>query len=211
MPPSEASPYRLIVEGSDDLHSIANLMMRHGTNWDAIGAKLPFIESVGGINELLKAAPVAVKGSYERIGMVLDADVNPSDRWESLCRHLLEIGLQLPDQPAAEGTIVAGLRPTSTVGVWVMPDNGTPGRLEEFLEKLVPRRDPCWDFAVEMTKQTKARGCNTADELKSSLHAWLAWQAEPGLPFGTALRARLFRDDSPEALRFVAWFNRLFA
>ena len=49
------------------------------------------------------------------------------------------------------------------------------------------------------------------DVRKAVLHAWLAWQQEPGLPYGTAIRARYFMHDSPVAARFVAWFRRLFA
>jgi len=48
------------------------------------------------------------------------------------------------------------------------------------------------------------------DRGKSTLHTWLAWQETPGLPFGTALRAEFFRHDTEDALRFVAWFRRLF-
>ena len=45
---------------------------------------------------------------------------------------------------------------------------------------------------------------------KSHLHTWLAWQREPGRPFGTALTAQIFGHDSPETLAFLAWFRRLF-
>lgn len=42
------------------------------------------------------------------------------------------------------------------------------------------------------------------------LHTWLAWQERPGIPFGTALEAQVFRHDTEDALRFISWFNRLF-
>ena len=45
---------------------------------------------------------------------------------------------------------------------------------------------------------------------KAQLHTWLAWQAEPGMPFGTALTAACFASDTPKALDFVNWFKRLF-
>ena len=49
------------------------------------------------------------------------------------------------------------------------------------------------------------------DRLKAILHTWLAWQQEPGRPYGTAVGARFFRHDSPAALAFLAWFKRLFS
>ena len=93
-----------------------------------------------------------------------------------------------------------------------MPDNSSPGILEDFLSRLVPREDTIWDHAGEVVAEARRFGarCREVDHLKSSLHTWLAWQEDPGLPFGTALRAQVFRHDSEDALRFVAWFRRLF-
>jgi hypothetical protein len=47
--------------------------------------------------------------------------------------------------------------------------------------------------------------------IKARIHTWLAWQENPGLPFGTAITARYFGADSQEALKFVNWFNLLFS
>jgi len=63
--------------------------------------------------------------------------------------------------------------------------------LEHFLGKLVPAADPCWAHAEQATATAQALGANLPqkDTMKGVIHAWLAWQAEPGLPFGTALTA----------------------
>lgn len=210
MPPTEESPDRLIVEGSDDLHSVAHLLARHGVDWDSAGARVPLIKHVGGIEELLRLAPVAATASYERVGIVLDADIALMDQWRRLGDRLASVGLVLPVDPDRSGTIVSGVRLGSRFGVWVMPDNTSPGRLEHFLQTLIPDGDSCWAFARNATATARRSGCPITDNLKSAIHAWLAWQAEPGLPFGTALRAQIFRHDSPLALDFVAWFQRLF-
>lgn len=210
MPPSERSLYRLLVEGQDDLHSIAHLMGRHGVNWDDVAATLPFIQETNGIDELLKAIPVAAKGTYTRLGIVLDADVDAALRWSQLRTRLSDVGIVIPAAPSAAGTIVPGLRPETQLGIWIMPNNQASGRLEEFLEKLVPADNPCWEFAQQATHRAAAHGCTVPDVLKSTIYAWLAWQDEPGLRFGTALRARLFSHDSPEAVTFAAWFRALF-
>ncbi len=99
------------------------------------------------------------------------------------------------------------------VGVWLMPDNQQEGTLEDFLRTLVKEANPLLPHARESTTQAKSRhGANyrNVDEKKAVLHAWLAWQSEPGLPYGTAIRAQYFRPDSPVAERFVAWFRRVF-
>lgn len=213
MAPPHNSPYRLIVEGGDDLHTITNLLIRHAYDWDDRSMVRPYVDSKDGIAKLMDSLPVVLKSSYyERIGIVVDANSSLPDRWAQLRALSSRAGLELPTSPHPEGTIVSGLRPGSRLGVWLMPDNTSPGTLESFLSKLVPAGDPCWSYADEAAGEARRRGarCPEKDHLKSQLHTWLAWQEESGLPFGTALRARVFQHDTEDALRFVSWFRRLF-
>ena len=67
--------------------------------------------------------------------------------------------------------------------------------MERFLETLVQEADPVLPHAREATSQAKAQhGASypDGDVRKAVLHAWLAWQKEPGLPYGTAVRAGIF-------------------
>jgi len=120
--------------------------------------------------------------------------------------------VSLPESPEPEGTIVPGRSPQSRIGIWLMPDNSSAGALEDFLSELVPADDPTRGYADEAVVEARRRGarCQPKDHAKSYLHTWLAWQEEPGLPFGTALKAEIFAKESANARRFVAWFNRLF-
>jgi len=45
---------------------------------------------------------------------------------------------------------------------------------------------------------------------KAILHAWLAWQSNPGCPYGTAITAHYFAHNAELAMRFVDWYARLF-
>ena len=98
------------------------------------------------------------------------------------------------------------------VGVWLMPDNQRSGALEAFLQDLVDEADRLYPIAVCSTEKAKEEGADFPDsrENKAVLHAWLAWQETPGLPYGSAVRARYFRDDSPAALAFVEWYKSVF-
>ena len=49
-----------------------------------------------------------------------------------------------------------------------------------------------------------------SDTIKARIHCWLAWQIEPGQPFGTALTAATFQHNAAIAVRFVEWMQRLF-
>jgi hypothetical protein len=207
-------PYRLLVEGQDDKFTVINLLARHGIDWDAQQPALPFVDETEGIESLLSQLPIALE-SKERLGIVVDMDdPRDKDRWAQVRDRLLEKGVAAPDTPALEGTIISpGLRgPSSRIGVWIMPDNQRPGALEHFLSALVPPGDPCISYAEEATTRARALGAALAekDHMKGTMRTWLAWQAHPGVPPGVAITAQYLRHDSPEALRFVAWFKRLF-
>lgn len=218
MPPLRNSPYRMLVEGPDDKHAICNLLKRHGYDWDDNTVTRPYVEEAGGISELLDSTNRSADArTCLRLGVVLDADLNVTTRWEQVrgCFSASKIGIELPDSPASEGTIVEVQRPglkLLRLGVWLMPDNQKAGILEDFLGKLVPAGDQCWAYADEVTSHARMRGSRLADKdhSKGRIHTWLAWQESPGLPFGTALTAWLLSHDSPEAIRFVGWFRRLF-
>jgi hypothetical protein len=140
-------------------------------------------------------------------------DPDGSDRWAQVRERLRLKGVTTPEAPAPEGTIVPGLRGASSrIGVWLMPDNRSAGALEHFLSTLIPVGDPCFSFAEDSTKQARTLGAPLAekDHMKGAIRTWLAWRAQPGVPFGTALTSKYLSHDSAEALRFVAWFKKLF-
>jgi hypothetical protein len=210
MGPDRTSPYQLLVEGVDDKHSIIQLLKRHGFDWED-GPVKPYIHTTGGVDSLLDAFPVALK-NYRRVGVVLDADLEPAGRWQAIVDKARPVGVSLPPEPISGGTVVPSTQPSWRCGVWLMPNNGTRGTLEDFLALLVPPGNPVWEHSEEATRRARERGAPLAekDHLKGALHAWLSWQVIPGQPFGTAITARTFRHDSTEALQFVEWFKELF-
>ena len=205
---------RLIVEGPDDKHAIISLVARHGIDWDADALALPFVEDATGVDSLLQGLPTAASAPYDRLGIVADMDdPRDQDRWAQIQGRLRSKGVVVPDAPSPEGTIFPGLQGASSrIGVWLMPDNRSGGVLEHFLSTLIPAGDPCASHAQEVTTRARELGAPLAekDHAKGVIHTWLAWQADPGVPFGVALTKRYLRGDSPDAVRFVTWFKRLF-
>lgn len=186
----------------------------------------------GGVNKLLDSIGEAIQAATINkftIGFVIDVDPvsdepwdddNLRRRWKGVRNRLKAAGLvNAPDQPSPGGTILdvpEGIR----VGVWLMPDNQRTGALEDFLQSLIPADDPLIEHAAQATEAAteKSKAFQTALEQhsgpatrkKAILHAWLAWQEKPGLPYGVAIKSRLFESDSPAALSFVAWFKALY-
>ena len=216
----------LRVEGPDDLHVLVHLLLRHGIDHDQ-WAWFPSIVTAGegadapgdGRIALLRGVRTAVRLSEGKaVGFVLDADDSVENTWRAISNRLERAGVVPPPTIPVEGFVGESGEYNTRVGVWLMPDNQQEGvrgegTLERFLEALVQGADPLLPYAREATTQAKAvhgAGYPNGDVRKAMLHAWLAWQEEPGLPYGTAIRARYFRHDSPVAKRFVTWFRRVF-
>jgi hypothetical protein len=147
------------------------------------------------------------------IGFVIDADVPVPDRWAAVCARLAGVGIELPNEAPSSGFIGYSEKFKPRAGVWIMPDNAmNAGQLEDLIKTLVPQGDYLMPHAKAATAKASNLGARfpSVDLLKAELHCWLAWQEEPGLPYGTALKARFFRHDSEVAVRFVAWFRELF-
>ena len=212
----------LRVEGRDDLHAILHLLIRNGIDYDRRPRPswFPSIEEVkGGKTGVLDNVERLVRAnSNGQVGFVLDVDDSVRDTWGAMRARLRRVGLDPPPAVPPQGFVGESTEYSARVGVWLMPDNRQEGEhgegtLERFLEMLIREADPLMPHVREATRQAKTdhgAGYRDVDVRKAELHAWLAWQEEPGLPYGTAIKARYFRHDGPVAERFVAWFRRVF-
>ena len=199
----------LFVEGSDDKHVIGHLLMRRGL----AEPSLPQCQPTGGKDGVLKAMKTAIPaGTGNSLGFVLDANDHPGDRWRAVASRLRSVGVAAPDELPSGGFVGSSSEFGVRVGVWLMPDNRRIGALEDFLQDLIDDSDVLLPHARESTAKAKARGARfpEKDSVKALVHAWLAWQEEPGRPYGVAIKSRYLRDDSDAAERFVAWFGRVF-
>ena len=200
----------LLVEGTDDMH-----VMMHICGTRDVG-KLDEIKDHGGVNSLIESFPVRLKESdTEALGVVLDADTDVSSRWHSLRDRLRDAGYDaVPETPVTGGTVVPA-PPSSVfprVGVWIMPDNVSPGILEDFLRFLVPSGSPLFQH-VEASVSCISPGqrlFRESDLPKVLIHTWLTWQAEPGKPLGTAITARYLDPGVPQVDVLVTWLRNLF-
>ena len=204
----------LLVEGTDDEHVMKHICGNRG---------VPGLDAVrphGNVERLLKAVPVQLRATEEGdvVGVVLDADTCAGSRWQSMRDALVKLGYQhVPEQPDSAGTILDALdapmgRALPRMGVWIMPDNRTSGILEDFLRFLIPPPNALFDHV-----ETSVDAISETDRLFSELarpkviiHTWLAWQSDPGLPFGTAITARFLDPDVGEVDVLVGWLKRLF-
>ena len=115
----------LLVEGQDDEHVAEHIWWRHR-------AEPTFCTLVkDGVDKLLDAIDTEIQApGLQAMGILVDANDDVSARWDAVKGRLALAKVDLPHSPDPSGTIIDS-RPR--VGVWLMPDNGTPGELEDFV------------------------------------------------------------------------------
>jgi len=203
------------VEGPDDKHALIHLLIRHGIDYDSKPwlPEFPEFKETEGLPNMLTGMATEIELSSGRaVGFVLDADSPLMNRWEAVRNCLKTVNVNTPKQPPAEGFIGESDSYRAKIGVWLMPDNQHDGKLETLLRTLIDEKDTLIEHATTATGTAKELGADFSetDRIKAVLHAWLAWQKEPGLSYGTAIKARFFGHDSPVAEVFVSWFKDLF-
>jgi hypothetical protein len=201
----------LLVEGSDDEHVLKNICGMRGV------PLLDEIKNHEGVVQLLQSIPVRLNLSQDGdiVGVVIDADANIASRWQSLREALNRLGYQsIPTTPAPEGTIVPPPEGTilPRVGIWIMPDNQTDSILEDFLRFLVPEESPLFEHVQSSVAAIpdNERLFGKLAEPKAIIHTWLAWQEDPGNPYGLAIKAGYLDSTVSQVDVLVSWLNRLF-
>jgi len=204
-----SKPKSLYVEGTNDEHAIGHLLIRRGFAPEG----LPEFVDSRNKDGVLKAIRVAIlAGTGKALGFVVDADDDPVGTWTSVTQRLRSAGVEAPDHIPVGGFIGESQRFGAKVGVWVMPDNRQTGALEEFLRALIEEEDALLPHAEQSTMTARTLGArySVKHTSKAVLHAWLAWQKQPGRPYGVAIQSHYFRGNSESAERFIAWFSEVF-
>ena len=202
----------LLVEGTDDEHVLKHICgnqdIPHLDEFEKYGSVEKLIESIG------VRLPLLIEEG-DVVGIVIDADTDISTRWQSIRNRIIGVGYQnVPDQPDPGGTILDP--PAGTylprLGVWIMPNNQTSGILEDFLHSLVPQPNILFDHVRDSVAAIPKgeRRFKQLYEPKAVIHTWLAWQEDPGRPFGTAITANFLDPNVPEVDVLAAWLKRLF-
>ncbi len=207
----------LLVEGQDEPRTIPELIEINGVNWGTRKNPVVWIKDCEGCENIIDKDIIAVElkaDGIEALGILLDADESPVDRWIAIrnaCRNSKAVS-NMPDELPEGGLIIEadnGVR----VGIWIMPDNKLPGMLETFLGYLLPTNaSSLWEFATSTTDAAKAKGApfTAAHREKAKIYSWLAWQEPPGRQLHQAIKERILDPKHPEAQSFVSWFKQLY-
>ncbi len=197
----------LLVEGQDDKHVVLHLCRR--------SESMPTfcISDKDGIARLLDSISPEIKVSGRKsVGILVDANDEPENRWKAIRSRFQQLDLHLPEEPEPNGTILSAVPPAvPRIGIWLWPDNQCPGELEDFVKSMIPSKDPVWPRSEEYIDRIPEpdRKFLPGKEMKAKIYAWLATTKTPGR-MGTAIKAKMLDADGPLALKFTDWLRRLF-
>lgn len=203
---------KLLVEGPDDLFVIARLRELNKLEDNV------FIKSCGSVEKAIELFRVLIDkqtASNRILGLIVDADLNITGRWQRISQILVESGkYAVPETLPNEGLILCPNDPDDVkIGVWVMPDNQLNGMLEDFLAKLAVNDKYLLDevdSALEIVENKHINKYKEIHKSKARIHTFLAWQEEPGVTMGSAIAKSYLRADSEQAIIFVNWLKTLF-
>jgi len=198
----------LLVEGDNDCHVVMALCNAHQVP-ETFG-----IYQCGSDVQVLKRlnALISRPDPPKIIGVMLDADQSPANRWQSIQDKLKHYSYLFPAVPNTEGTVIESVENLSKLGFWLMPNNLDSGMLEDFCAQLAEPQSLA--FAEECVKQALERNLTTFNQKvhfrKAVIHTYLAWHDEPGYPLGKAITSQALRPHTDLAIKFVDWLRHLF-
>ena len=217
----------LIVEGVDDRYFVNQILLHHGFRKSSQADHEHYIIDREGSSEEeavrileckgFKKIPEALKAEFQPdaldgVAIIADMDLHSDRRWESLRGTLSRSHYfsGLPTWLPPEG-LVHSQPGMPSLGVWLMPDNVSEGRMETFAGELVPAGDACWAHAratVDDLPDVVRRFSIERRRDNALLHTWLAWQNEPGCQTGLAVSMKLLQADLAPATNLAGWIQR---
>lgn len=212
LPSSTPSDFALVVEGPDDKHIVLQTWFRY-CGLDPDRDRLPFrILDKEGKDNILSDVGIEVKEPGRRaVGFVLDADDDPNGCWLSVQNRLRDAGVAPPGEMQSGGTIVPADEFNPRVGVWIMPDNRSPGELEDYVARMVPKNDLTLRLSHQFISSIPhaERRFTYKKSTRAIVHAWLAVRKDPS-PMGLAIRTKDLEIDGELSTRFIEWLVTLF-
>lgn len=215
---TETHPHVLLVEGGTDEHVIGHL-------WGSkFGGEPPFkIIAEGSKDAVLTSISTRLKTpGTQTIGIVVDADESAEDCWDAIRGHLNAVKVELPATPALEGLVThvssehLGARAVQRIGVWISPDNASPGELEDFIATMMPANDAVWplaqtyaDSVAELSPRAGTQLIQPRRKMHTAVWAWMASRRQ-ATRIGSAIRAGDLNVDGHLCRLLLSWLERLF-
>lgn len=163
---SKIRPKVLLVEGKQDVRVIPELIEANGVTWEIGKEPVVYIREKDGYENLVALDVISTElqaSGLSILGIMIDADDNPLERWQSIRNACLNSIPDIPETLPEEGLIhnaPNGIK----FRIWVMPDNKMRGMLETFLTCMIPTvNERLWQFAQTVAQNAKSQGAAFTD------------------------------------------------
>jgi len=212
-------PRLLLVEGDRDKRLIPELVEKLGIRWGEANERDKWpaqIKTAGSVEQLLAPGFISTHfkaSGLDALGVIVDADTDPSSRWAQVRSAISNIFPSVTSSHPPEGLVVQQLN-MPRFGVWIMPDNTSPGMIETFLAHVsqVPSQG-LWQHTRLYCDEAKLKhqaGFRDVHRDKACIHAWLAVQDPPGEQLHVAIKIDHLQPSAPLADPFLKWFCDVF-
>lgn len=208
---------KLLVEGKEELRVIPQLIEAYGIPWGTRSNPIVYIsEDCNGYEQLIDPDVITTElqdSNLSALGIIIDADEHPDQRWQSLRNACLN---SIPDLPETlpETGLIHQTSNSINFGIWMMPDNKIRGMLETFLTYMIPNDgETLWEFAQETVNQATTKGAKykAVHRDKANIYTWLAWQDPPGRQLHQAIMQKILQPGHPNGEKFFSWFRDLYS
>lgn len=202
--------YKLLVEGNTDFHIIMSLCVSYN-----ISENFDIINCHGKENLLSQLKMRLTNPSVNQvIGVVVDADSDCASSYQKVKEILKIYSYELPDVLPKDGLSTMPINDNEPrLGIWIMPDNISPGMVEDFALTLVEPTDVLIQKAESVIVEIEKEGIGRYRKVhrsKAKIHTYLAWNDEPGMPIGQAVTKKVLISESESAMEFSNWIRRVF-
>lgn len=154
-------------------------------------------------------------GTVTRLAVVVDADSPPNGGFEPTRNRVTGIvapfGYGLPGNTRG-GLCYAHSDGLADFGLWIMPNNGSVGMLEDWIKQCVHVDEKALLSHAEgvvaaLPSPPKFQPIHVS---KAEVATWLAWQKRPGHGLYSAVTDDLIDTQSPGYLELAGWLRHLF-
>jgi hypothetical protein len=208
---------QLLVEGKTDKYLIEEICRDTKLSLQDITFQIPGSkQDDGGISQLLKGLPIIIKNANQLgdvVGVVIDADLNAAGRWQHIRQLLTDVGYSIQLTDVSQGLVVESHTVLPRFGLWMMPNNQDEGILENFIRQLIHEKDILQPEVEQILDGLRAKELQLFPDVKrpkAFIKTWLAWQEDPEISFGVAIKKKVLMTDAALCQQFTTWLKRLF-
>lgn len=169
--------------------------------------------------ELLLNQLVDSEAKLKKLAVIVDADypsISPPDGYQNTVKKIEQFvnpfGFSLINQENNNGLIFQNdSSDISDFGLWVMPNNGDDGMLEDFIKRCINSNEqPLFNHAQTTVSQLpspkfKAHHCS-----KAEIATWLAWQKVPSHGLYIPIKDSLLDENNPLFEKLKNWLVHVF-